>query len=164
MEKRTRKAIVAREGNKSSAYKSKTKPPRYMVVVKMDGTEPEESFEDKGVVYERTDHIHIDLNSIPDHVAMIWPEQRLRLLKNFIRIRKIRPSFKNGLQTGKQRGFQNEDTVHKKRGCCSAGYSLVTLDEERQGGYLAYNQRKPGGRVWIAEAAIEEYLKRATHP
>ena len=39
-----------------------------MVVVKLDGTEPEESFEDKGVVYERTDHIHIDLNSIPNHV------------------------------------------------------------------------------------------------
>lgn len=46
------KRLSPERENKSSAYKSKTKPPQYMVVVKLDGTEPEESFEDKGVVYE----------------------------------------------------------------------------------------------------------------
>lgn len=44
------------------------------------------------------------------------------------------------------------------------GISVDTLDRERRGGFLTYIQRKPGGKVWITEAAIEEYLARATHP
>ena len=40
----------------------------------------------------------------------------------------------------------------------------VTLDAERSSGHLAYIQRKPGGKVWITEEAIAEYLARATHP
>lgn len=43
------------------------------------------------------------------------------------------------------------------------GVSLVTLDAERRGGYLTYIQRKPGGKVYITEDAIAEYLARATH-
>lgn len=41
--------------------------------------------------------------------------------------------------------------------------SLPTLDAERNTGHLAYIQRKPGGKVWITEEAIAEYLARATH-
>jgi predicted site-specific integrase-resolvase len=44
------------------------------------------------------------------------------------------------------------------------GISLVTLDIERKTGRLAYLQRKPGGKVWIPEAAIAEYFERALHP
>ena len=44
------------------------------------------------------------------------------------------------------------------------GMSLVTLDVERTSGRLSYIQRKPGGKVWITEEAILEYLARATHP
>lgn len=44
------------------------------------------------------------------------------------------------------------------------GISTITLDRERQAGQLAYIQRKPGGKVWIPEYAISEYLARATHP
>lgn len=42
--------------------------------------------------------------------------------------------------------------------------SLPTLDAERSTGHLAYIQRKPGGKVWITEEAVAEYLTRATHP
>ena len=38
------------------------------------------------------------------------------------------------------------------------------LDQERASGHLAYIQRKPGGKVYITDTAIEEYLARATHP
>lgn len=44
------------------------------------------------------------------------------------------------------------------------GISTQTLDAERAGGHIAYIQRKPGGKVWITEEAIAEYLARATHP
>jgi len=43
------------------------------------------------------------------------------------------------------------------------GISVDTLDAERASGHLAYIQRKPGGKVWIAEEAIIDYLSRATH-
>lgn len=52
----------------------------------------------------------------------------------------------------------------RKEAAARLGISLVTLDEERHGGHIAFIQRKPGGKVWITEAAIDEYLARATHP
>lgn len=39
-----------------------------------------------------------------------------------------------------------------------------TLDRLRKEGKIAYIQHKPGGKVWITEDAITEYLARATHP
>lgn len=51
----------------------------------------------------------------------------------------------------------------RKEAAARLGMSLVTLDAERSGGHLAYIQRKPGGKVWITEEAIAEYLARATH-
>lgn len=44
------------------------------------------------------------------------------------------------------------------------GITVVTLDEVRRGGYLAYIQRRPGGKVYITDEAINDYLARATHP
>lgn len=44
------------------------------------------------------------------------------------------------------------------------GISVDTLDAERKAGHLAYIQRKPGGKVWITEVALADYLARATHP
>ena len=52
----------------------------------------------------------------------------------------------------------------RKEAADRLGVSVVTLDAERSAGRLAYIQSKPGGKVWITEAAIEEYLARATHP
>lgn len=43
------------------------------------------------------------------------------------------------------------------------GVSVNTLDMERSAGHLAYIQRKPGGKVWITEDALTEYLARVTH-
>ena len=43
------------------------------------------------------------------------------------------------------------------------GVSVNTLDMKRSAGHLAYIQRKPGGKVWITEDALAEYLARATH-
>lgn len=51
----------------------------------------------------------------------------------------------------------------RKEAAARLGVSLPTLDAERNTGHLAYIQRKPGGKVWIAEEAISEYLARATH-
>ena len=43
------------------------------------------------------------------------------------------------------------------------GISHDTLDRLRAEGKLAYIQHKPGGKVWISEDAIDEYIARATH-
>lgn len=51
----------------------------------------------------------------------------------------------------------------RKEAAARLGISLVTLDAERTGGYLTHIQRKPGGKVYITEDAIAEYLARATH-
>lgn len=51
----------------------------------------------------------------------------------------------------------------RKEAAQRLGISLVTLDAERTGGHLTYIQRKPGGKVYITEDAIAEYLARATH-
>lgn len=53
--------------------------------------------------------------------------------------------------------------LSRKEAAARLGVSVVTLDGERNSGHLAYIQRKPGGKVWISEEAISEYLARATH-
>ena len=50
----------------------------------------------------------------------------------------------------------------RKEAAARLGVTVMTLDAERSSGHLAYIQRKPGGKVWITEEAIAEYL--ATHP
>ena len=52
----------------------------------------------------------------------------------------------------------------RKEAAARLGISVDTLDAERKARRLAYIQCKPGGKVWIAEEAIAEYLARATHP
>lgn len=54
--------------------------------------------------------------------------------------------------------------LSRKEAAARLGVSLVTLDAERNAGYLAYIQRKSGGKVWITQDAIVEYLEKATHP
>ncbi len=51
----------------------------------------------------------------------------------------------------------------RKEAAARLGVSLPTLDGERTAGRLTYIQRKPGGKVWITEEAIAEYLARGTH-
>ena len=51
----------------------------------------------------------------------------------------------------------------RKEAATRLGISLPTLDAERSIGRLDYIQHKPGGKVWITEEAIAEYLARATH-
>ena len=52
----------------------------------------------------------------------------------------------------------------RKEAAARLGITVMTLDAERRSGHLAYIQRKPGGKVWITEEALAEYLARATHP
>lgn len=52
----------------------------------------------------------------------------------------------------------------RKEAAARLGITVMTLDAERKSGRLAYIQRKPGGKVWITEEALAEYLARATHP
>ena len=54
--------------------------------------------------------------------------------------------------------------LSRKEAANRLGVSVDTLDTERSAGHLAYIQRKPGGKVWITEEAIADYLRRATHP
>jgi hypothetical protein len=68
MSKKSRKLPTSDDMCKSSAYKSRTDPPMYQVIIKLDGSEPEDVIEDEGVIYERTDRIPIDLDSIPDYI------------------------------------------------------------------------------------------------
>ncbi len=53
--------------------------------------------------------------------------------------------------------------LSRKEAAARLGISVDLLDQERSSGHLAYIQRKPGGKVWITEEAIAEYLARATH-
>lgn len=57
-----------------------------------------------------------------------------------------------------------QNLLTRKEAAALLRMSLPTLDAERSTGHLAYIQRKPGGKVWITEEAIAEYLARATHP
>lgn len=52
----------------------------------------------------------------------------------------------------------------RKQAAAQLGINVATLDAERSAGRLAYIQSKPGGKVWITETAITEYLARNTHP
>lgn len=52
----------------------------------------------------------------------------------------------------------------RKEAAARLGISVATLDAERTSGQLAYIQRKPNGKVWITEEAINDYLARANHP
>lgn len=52
----------------------------------------------------------------------------------------------------------------RKEAAARLGITVMTLDAERNSGHLAYIQRKPGGKVWMTEEALAEYLARATHP
>ena len=63
-------------------------------------------------------------------------------------------------------GSHRRSMEYFKRGLEAAerlGVSVNTLDMERSAGHLAYIQRKPGGKVWITEDALTEYLARVTH-
>lgn len=55
------------------------------------------------------------------------------------------------------------ELLTRKEAAARLGISLMTLDSERKSRQLAYIQRKPGGKVWITDEAIAEYLARATH-
>jgi len=54
--------------------------------------------------------------------------------------------------------------LSRKEAAARLRISEDTLDTEQKQGHLAYIQRKPGGKVWITEDAITEYLVAATHP
>lgn len=53
--------------------------------------------------------------------------------------------------------------LSRKEAAARLRISEDKLDMERNEGYLSFIQRKPGGKVWITEEAITEYLERATH-
>ena len=82
MVKRQNKTQLAGNENRSSAYKSKADPLQPMMVMKMEGSEPNES---GGIVYERADHIHIDFDAIPDCVRDDLAVATLNLLRGILR-------------------------------------------------------------------------------
>lgn len=52
----------------------------------------------------------------------------------------------------------------RKEAAVRLGVSLETLDQLRRQGHLTYVQHRKGGKVWISEDAIAEYIARITHP
>lgn len=70
----------------SAAYKSRTKPAQYIVVVKLDGsTQKAESIEHEGIIYDRTDHVEFDLDSVPDYVRDRLAAVTLECYRNFLK-------------------------------------------------------------------------------
>ena len=68
----------------SAAYKSRTK--QYIVVVKLDGsTQKAESIEHEGIIYDRTDHVEFDLDSVPDYVRDRLAAATLECYREFIK-------------------------------------------------------------------------------
>lgn len=56
------------------------------------------------------------------------------------------------------------DLLTRREAAQRLGISLVTLDELRGMGRIAFIQRCPGGKVFFTEASLQEYLARCTHP
>ena len=76
------------EKRESHAYRSRTDPPQYIAIASLTNSwnGPGEVFEEDGIVYERTDHVEIDVTQIPDHVRDSLAEATLRAYKDFIKI------------------------------------------------------------------------------
>lgn len=53
--------------------------------------------------------------------------------------------------------------LSRKDAAKKLGVTVATLDAARSAGRLAYIQHKPGGKVWITEDAINDFLARSTH-
>lgn len=68
MSTKGKRNIYTQKDCKSSAYKSRTDPPQYTVFAKLDGSELDEVIEREGIVYDRTDHIPIDLDAMPEYM------------------------------------------------------------------------------------------------
>ena len=102
-----KKKLAVGEGKQRSfPYRSMTGPTQHMVVVLLDDKEePGQIIEERGVKYERVDHIEIDVKQIPDHVRDSLAEATLRAYKNFIKIPGNREKLdKRIAEKGTQRG------------------------------------------------------------
>lgn len=86
----TMEVLIAKQKNEnksdSAVYKSRTGPTQYIAVVNLDGSEPkEESIEHDGIIYDRTDRVVFDLESIPDHVRNRLAAVTLECYRNFLK-------------------------------------------------------------------------------
>ena len=69
----TMEVLIVKQKNEnksdSAVYKSRTDPTQYIVVVNFDGSEPkEESIEHDEIIYDRTDRVVFDMESVPAYV------------------------------------------------------------------------------------------------
>ena len=65
----TTHVFKAEDKSDSAVYKSRTDPTQYIVVVNFDGSEPkEESIEHDEIIYDRTDRVVFDMESVPAYV------------------------------------------------------------------------------------------------
>lgn len=99
------------EQRETHAYRSRTDPPQYIVIASLTDTwnGPGEVFEEDGIVYERTDHIEIDVTQSPDHVRDSLAEATLDLLKNILR----KPGGREMLDKLKERRREKQETEEK---------------------------------------------------
>ena len=103
---------VPLEQPESHAYKSKTDPPQYIVIASLTDTwnGPGEVFEEDGIVYERTDHVEIDLDQIPDHVRDDLARTVIEMAREYFRQPGIEEKYQAWL---KEKKHTRQDTKGK---------------------------------------------------
>ena len=66
--------------------KAERSPRSILWVVKLDGsTQKAESIEHEGIIYDRTDHVEFDLDSVPDYVRDRLAAATLECYREFIK-------------------------------------------------------------------------------
>ena len=82
----TMEVLIMKQKNgesNSAAYKSRTEPAQYIVVINFDGSEPKEKcIEHEEVLFDWTDRVTFDLDAVPDHIRGSLAAATLELVSN----------------------------------------------------------------------------------
>lgn len=113
MSNNSRKKKLPIQNGESHAYRSRTNPPRSFVIASLTDTwnGPGEVFEEDGIVYERTDHVKIDVDQIPDHVRYDLLETIMEATKEYFKQPGVEEKFQAWL---KERNRAQQGEVKEK--------------------------------------------------
>lgn len=113
MSNNSRKKNLPIENGETHAYRSRTNPPRSFVIASLTDTwnGPGEVFEEDGIVYERTDHVKIDVDQIPDHVRYDLLETIMEATKEYFKQPGVEEKFQAWL---KERNRAQQGEVKEK--------------------------------------------------
>lgn len=101
------------EKRESHAYRSRTDPLQYIVITSLTDTwnGPGEVFEEDGIVFERTEHVEIDVTQIPDHVRDSLAKATLEAVQRFLR----QPGGRELLEKEAARRKKNQKDMQEKK-------------------------------------------------